>query len=154
MKRREHDTPKKTRFYKAFDERGEKEGLRSISRSENIPRSTAQLWLHQRNILGNAALRRVRPQAKSLGRKEKVLKETYSFLISDLNPVRNKQLDYQVNFLYLNVTPRTIQRGLKRHTNGAERFKQVYINKKLRAINKRIRVKFGKEYQDKTVEDF
>ena len=96
IKRREHDTVEKSRFYQAYDMKSDDEGLRSICKSENIPRSTARDWLRQRTLFGNAAYRKTRALSDNIGRKEQVLKETYQMLVSDSNPVRNRNYEQQI----------------------------------------------------------
>ena len=84
------------------------EGLRSICKSENIPRSTARDWLRQRTLLGNAAYRKTRALLNNIRRKEQVPKETYQMLVSDLNPVRNRNYEQQIQYHRLSIKPRAL----------------------------------------------
>ena len=152
--RREHDTIKKSRFFEAWDNRDEDESLLSICKRKEIPHPTALYWLRQRTILGDIAQRRTRPLSNNLGRKETVPKETYKFLVSNENSVRDQLYDYQIEYHELGVSARTLQRGLKRHTRGAQRFKRAFTRKTLREVNRKKRYKFGKQFEDETVDTF
>ena len=43
---------------------------------------------------------------------------------------------------------------LKQATKGGQKFKMAYVKKKISAINKDLQVKYGREHQDKSIEDF
>ena len=106
--RREHDTVKKSRFFEAYNTQHEEKSLYTICKSQKVAYTTAQRWLHQRVILGDLAHRRTRPLSEKLGRPEIVSPETYKFLVSDENSVRNQLCDFQVEYHQLEVSIRTL----------------------------------------------
>jgi hypothetical protein len=152
IKQREHETVKKTRFYEASDARHTTESLRSICRSIPLPESSGRFLLRQRELLGSLVHRRTRPQSHNLGRPEKISKDIYQKLVSTENPVRNQPYERQIEYHNLSIGKRTLQRGLKRYTKGAQRFKQAYIKKEISPANRAARVEYGKKYQYETVE--
>jgi hypothetical protein len=70
------------------------------------------------------------------------------------NPVRNQLYEAQIEYHKLKVTKRTVQRRLKKCTNGGQRYKQAYVQKEISQKNRRERVKYGQEHKDKSVEDY
>jgi hypothetical protein len=54
----------------------------------------------------------------------------------------------------LPVGKRQLQRKLKEHTNGGQRYKCALIKKTLSAKNRREREAYGREHVDKSMEDF
>jgi hypothetical protein len=70
------------------------------------------------------------------------------------NPVRDQLFEAQIQHHNLNVSTRTLQRSLKRDTNGGQRYKQAYIQKKLSKKNRELRVNYGQEHQDKSIDNF
>ena len=54
----------------------------------------------------------------------------------------------------LHVQPRTLQRRLRQTTNNAQRYKQAYIQKVISKKNRALRVQYGQEHQDKTIDGF
>jgi hypothetical protein len=120
---REYDTVKKTRFYDAYDERFPRESLRSISRSENVPKSSARKLLQQRKLLVSLAYRRTRLQSQNLRPHETVSKDTYRMLVSTSNLVRDQPYEVQIESHNLSIKKRALQTGLKRYIKGGRRFK-------------------------------
>jgi hypothetical protein len=151
---REYDTVQKSRFYRVYDEQFPRKSLRSISRSEHIPESSARKLLHQRKLLGSAVYRRTRPQSHSLGPRERVSHDTYQMLVSTSNPVRDQPYEVQIESHQLPIKKRALQTGLRRHTKGGQRYKQAYIQKTLSARNRATRVDYGQKYQHETVDSF
>ena len=150
----EYDTVKKTRFYDAYDERFPRESLRSISRSENVPESSARKLLQQRKLLGSLVYRKARPQSHNLGRHEIVSEDTYRMLVSTSNPVRDQPYEVQIESHHLPIKKRALQAGLKRNIKGGRRFKQAYIGKEISPTNRAARVKYGEKYQHETIDSF
>ena len=64
--------------------------LRCDGGSEDVVESAIKRLLRQR---GNAAYRKTRALLNNIGRKEQVPKETYQMLVSDSNPVRNRNYE-------------------------------------------------------------
>ena len=150
----EADTIKKSRFFNAYDERIGYDSLRSISKDFDITHPCALKWLWQRNELGSPTYRRTRKRSLRLGRTPKVSKEQCQMLVSpSKNPVRNQLYEAQIEYHKLNASKRTLQRRLKKCTNGGQRYKQAYIQKEITKKNRRKQVKYSLEHEDKSVED-
>jgi hypothetical protein len=70
------------------------------------------------------------------------------------NPVRDQLYEAQIEFHHLPIKAHQLKTRLKQATKGGRRFKQAYVKKKISARNKELRVKYGEEHKDKTVDDF
>ena len=68
------------------------------------------------------------------------------------NPVRDQLYEAQIQYHKLPIKTRALQAGLKRHTNGGQRYKMAYIKKKISPANRQKRITYGLEHQDKTIE--
>lgn len=151
----EADIIKKTAFFHAYDTRQPGKSLAAIARECNTTSPSARRWLRQRTQIGSPVYRHTRKRATRLGRPPKLQESTFKMLVSpSQNPVRDQLYEAQIEYHKLDVHPRTIQRGLKKHTNGGQRYKQAYIQKQISPKNKQQRVQYGKEHQDKMIDDF
>lgn len=142
------DTVKKCRFYGAIDERERGETIKSIAKAQDIPYSTAKRWLHERRIHGDAAYRRTRKLSQRIGRPSKVSDEAIQRLVSPSNPVRRLHYEDQMEFHDIHCHPRTLRKNLVKRANGARRFKAVKV-REISGANKKKRVEYGMEHQDK-----
>jgi hypothetical protein len=70
------------------------------------------------------------------------------------NPVRNQPYDAQIGFHNIPVQRRQLRRKLAEHTNGGRIYKCAFVKKTTSEKNKDERVIYGKEHQDKPMEDF
>jgi hypothetical protein len=70
------------------------------------------------------------------------------------NPVRDQLYEAQIEYHNRPVKRRQLQKKLKEHTKGGQRYKQAYITKEISAKNRTLRTKYGKEHKDKTIHDF
>lgn len=148
-------TPKKSDFYGAWDRRASGETLKSICEATDTTTPTARRWLHQRDILGSPSYRRTRKLSDRLGRGSGISKETCQMLVSpSRNPVRDQDYDAQIAHHNLPVKRRQLQRKLKEHTNGGQRYKQAYVQKKISQKNRGERIHYGVEHQNKTINEF
>jgi CENP-B N-terminal DNA-binding domain len=153
IKRSEHNTVKKARFFNVFDSRDTNESVASISRDCGIPRSTARDWLADRASHGALANRRKRKRSIKVGRPFKISKEQCTTLLDPKsNPVRDQPLEVQIEHHQLEVHPDTLNRALQRETNNAKLYKQAYLQKKISQKNRRERVQYGQEHQLKTID--
>jgi hypothetical protein len=151
----EYDTVKKTRFFNAYDKQSSSSSIRSVAAQYGIADKTARRWLHEREIHGSIAYRRSRKRSIRLGRLPKLSHDTCEMLVSpSRNPVRNQLYEAQIQYHNLNVSKRTVQRRLKRETNGAQRFKQAYIKKTLSVANRVARTRYGEKHQNQSVDNF
>ncbi len=150
----EADTIKRTRFFNAYDDHYTYQSLRSIAADSGTTVSSAHRWLQQRDALGSPAYRRTRKRSSYLGRRSRVSKEQCQMLVSpSRNSVRNQSYEAQIRYHKLGVKKRQLQRRLKACTNGAQMYKQAYIQKEISEKNLKERIKYGQENEDKSVED-
>ena len=155
IERCEYTTTKKMRFFQAYDERHGQESMRSIAASQQVTKTTASRWLHERDQFGSPVYRKTRRLSNKLYHPEKVTKETYKMLVSpSRNPVRNQTYEAQIAFHELPIKRRALVSGLTRHTNKGRRYKQAYVQKVLSRQNLKNRYEYGLQYCDKTIEDF
>ena len=70
------------------------------------------------------------------------------------NPVRDQLYEAQIEYHNLHVSTRTLQRRLKRCTKGGQRYKQAYIQKEISKNNEQLRVGYGLDHLDKTIDSF
>jgi hypothetical protein len=68
----------------------------------------------------------------------------------EYNTIKKAQLAYH----QIDAKPRTLQRRLKKCTNGGQRYKQAYVQKEISLKNRGERVHYGAAHQNKTIEDF
>jgi hypothetical protein len=154
IKRKEADTVKKSRFFEAYDSRTRGEdSLESLATKHGIAKRTAYKWLKKRQIQGSPAYRKTRKLSKRLGRQPKLINDQLQRLLSPSNPVRNQHYEHQIEHFGLSCGIRTLQIALRDRANHARRYKSVRI-KQLSNSNKEKRKKYGKEHQEKTIDDF
>jgi len=143
------------RFFNAWDDREPGASLRAIARDYAPSRATGARWLKQRDELGSPAHRRTRQMSKVLGRRSRISKETCQMLVSpSRNPVRDQLYEAQIEYHNLPVKRRQLQKKLKEHTKGGQRYKQAYVRKEISAKNRTLRTKYGEEHKDKSIHDF
>ena len=154
IKRKKADTVKKSRFFEAYDSqtRGE-DSLESLATKHGIAKRTAYKWLKKRQIQGSPAYRKSRKLSKRLGRQPKLTDEQLQRLLSPSNPVRNQHYEHQIEHFGLSCNIRTLQIALRDRANHARRYKSVQI-KQLSNNNKEKRKEYGKEHQEKTIDNF
>jgi hypothetical protein len=146
------DTIKKSRFYEAWDNYQSSESIHVICITTDTTSPTARRWIHQRDLLGSKGYRRTRKLSDRLGRTSRVSNETCKMLVSpSRNPVRNEPYEVQIEHYGLPIKKRQLQNRLKQLTNGAQRYKQAYVRKRISQTNKEKRVKYGEEHQFKTI---
>jgi hypothetical protein len=75
-------------------------------------------------------------------------------LVSTLNPVCDQPYEVQIKSHNFPIIKRALQPGLKRHTKGGRRFKQVYIGGKISPSSYAARVKYGEKYPHETIDSF
>jgi hypothetical protein len=151
----EADTIKKSRFFNAWDTRETGVTVRSICKKTKTTTPTGRRWLKQRAQLGSPALRRTRKLSDRLGRKSRISEETCKMLVSpSRNPVRDQLYEAQIEYHKLPIRARQLKTRLKQTTKNGRRFKMAYVKKEISGPNKDLRVKYGEEHQNKTVEDF
>lgn len=152
---RDANTIKKTRFYDAYDEHHEHKSMRAICAGEKITEGCGRKWIRQRQELGSAAYRHSRGRSTKLGRPSKVTKSMCKMLVDPTqNPIRNQPYDAQIAYHRIPVKRRQLQRKLKEHTNGGQKYKMAFVKKEISDKNKAERVEYGYEHRDKSVEDY
>lgn len=148
-RRPEADTIRKTRFFHAIDTRRSKT-LKEICEKENVPERTGRYWLHQRSVLGDGANRRTGKYRS--GRRIKVSDHHLNQLLDDHNPVRDQHYECQIEHFNLQVHSRTLRRALISKRN-ARRYK-IAVVKTISEKNKKLRVQYGMEHKNKSIEEF
>ena len=149
------DTIKKARFFNAWDARDTTKPMRSILEATDTTKPTALRRLKQRDELGTPALRRTRKLSDRLGRKSRISDETCKMLVSpSRNPVRDQLYEAQIEYHHLPIKARQLKTRLKQATKGGRRFKMASVKKQISSKNKDLRVKYGQEHKDKSVDDF
>ncbi len=149
-----YDTPKKARFFNAFDNAGPRPILTRICDQQGIHRDTGRRWLAERKEYGPDAVRKSRGRSKILGRKSRVSKKQCQFLVSKENQLCDQLLECQIENHEILVKKRALQTQLKKHTKNAQRYKMGYVRKVISKVNKGLRVDYGHEHKHKTVEGF
>ncbi|KAF2422620.1 hypothetical protein EJ08DRAFT_477472 [Tothia fuscella] len=88
-KRVEYDTPRRLRFFDAFDNKQKGQGVGVIAKMRGIDvvPSTARYWLKQRGKLGANTIRRTRKSSSTLGRKSKVFTADLRWLTDQADPI-------------------------------------------------------------------
>ena len=154
-KRQEYDTPRRVRFYALYDTRQSDEEVKTIATRIGISKATGNRWLRQRQNLGSPAMRRTRKLSTRLGRHQKVPPERIKMLVDpEQNPVRDQRLEAQLAHHHINLGVRQLQRRFAQDTNGAQMYKMAYTKKKLSSVNKRKRIAYAKEHENKTIGNF
>ncbi len=148
------DTPRRVRFFDAYDHRKKDVSLRQFCKEPTIsvPQSTASYWLQQRKQLGSPAIRRTRKLSTNrLGRSQSLTDTFLRFLINPAHLSHNLRYPAIVEAEHLAISAHTLQRSLVTRT-GAKRFKKPRT-KGISARNKTIRIRYGAKYEDCTVDD-
>lgn len=70
------------------------------------------------------------------------------------NPVREQHLDAQINYHKLPIKSRQLTRRLAQCTKKGRKYKMAYVKKKFTQKTRDARVAYGKEDQDRTIDDF
>ena len=82
IRAREYDTPRKSRFFEAFDSQSNSKPFTSICDELDIHRNTGYRWLRERDQIGSPAYRKTRRRSGNLGRKSGISKTKCKFLVS------------------------------------------------------------------------
>jgi hypothetical protein len=149
-------TVTKTRFFDAFDARSPTETLLDVIKQLNFPFSqrTTERWLKKRREAPrNLVHETYHRSGKHHNRLSKVTDVQLDTLLDPKNPVRTQDLQTQIDYYHIPVAKRTIQTNLIRRRRKARRYKMAVVTS-ISKKNKRERVKYGKEHQDKTVPNF
>jgi hypothetical protein len=149
-KRTEADTEKRQRFFTIFDENQGQEEWESICLRSKVTRQTGGRWLKERALGKLNGARRTRKESVRLGRKSKVTKEMCKTLVDPAqNHIRDQHLEAQIKEFKIPVKVRQLQRKLKEHTNGAQKYKQAYTQKKISPKNYDTRYNYGAAHKNK-----
>jgi hypothetical protein len=70
------------------------------------------------------------------------------------NPVRDQLYEAQIEYHHLPIKKRQLQTRLKQSTNKGQRYKQIFIKKKISDKNRILRTKYGEEHKGKPMHDF
>ena len=155
MPRVEHDTPKRCRFYNAFDDKSNGLSLNEICDLPHIKISpkTGRDWLRKRQKLGSAAYRRTRSQGQHLGRPPAIDYSSVNDLTDPDHPLHFEPLQTVSNSYEIPVSNRTLRRHLHQQGEPIRRY-MCRRSSAISAINKTRRVAHGVEHRGKTTRDF
>jgi hypothetical protein len=129
--------------------------MRQICREIGTSEGTGRRWNKERRNLGSIAYRSTRNRSTKLGRPSKVTKSMCKMLVDPAqNPVRDQLYEAQIEYHSLPVKKRQLQRKLKEHTNGGQRYKCAFVKKVVSDKNRKERAEYGEEHIDKSIEDF
>lgn len=152
---KEATTRKRCRFFDALADRGAIESLRSISESVELPESTGRLWKKQLESMGSRAKRRTRSTSGKLGRPSKVTKSMCKKLVDPKqNPLRYQALEAQIEHFNVPVKKRQLQRKLKEHTRGGQKYKCAWVRKVVSRKNRGERQEFGHAHEGHGIHDY
>jgi hypothetical protein len=112
----------------------------------DILASTAQLWVKERERLGEEALRSTRKASSTLVRNPKLSAADLSHLTDQSNPEHKLHYAEKVKLLPEKPSEQTLRRYCS--CIGAKSFQKPYITK-VSNKNKPIRVAYGEEYMRK-----
>jgi hypothetical protein len=143
------DTIRKSRFFHAIDHRSDNVTVKNICEQEGIKPDRGKYWLKQRQRLDDAATRR---KSRS-GRPKKVSTQLMDQMLDHANPVRGQPYPIQLEHFQVNASERTLQRAFAARKPRAGRYKMARI-KPLSQKNQQLRMTYGKEHKDHTVENF
>jgi hypothetical protein len=147
----EANSVKRAQFFDAYDNRDrDNKTTGQIYHEQAVKPRTGRYWRYQRRILGFSALRRTRKQSTKLERPEKVSKAQYQFLVST---VRDHALEEQIAHYKFQCSRRTFQTALRKYTRNAGLYKKAWV-KKFSRKNKKERVQYGYDLQDKTIDSY
>lgn len=150
----ESDTPKKSAFFNAWDNRTPGKSLRSIATRFQVHHSTASNWLNDRELNGSPAFRRQRKRSKKLGRKSRISTDTCEMLVSpSRNPVRDQLLEAQIEYHHLDISRRQLTRRLDECTNRGQRYKMAFSKTEFSESNITQRYNYGVRWEGSTIED-
>jgi hypothetical protein len=100
-------------------------------------------------------MRKTRNLSDKLGAKSKVTKSMCKTLVDPTrNPVRTETYEAQIAYHHIPVGKRQLQRKLKEHTKGGRKYKMAFVKKEVSTKNREERVAYGRDHQDKSMEDF
>ncbi|KAH7317614.1 hypothetical protein BKA65DRAFT_514824 [Rhexocercosporidium sp. MPI-PUGE-AT-0058] len=126
------NTERRMKFFKAYDDNIKVKSFRAICRDKDEKESTARGWITQRRNLSLLANRRTRKLLKRLGKPLKMTPAMCCMLVNlKQNPVRNQLYEAQIEYHYLPIKKRQLQRKLCEHINGGRRYKMAFIKKKV-----------------------
>ena len=150
-----HDTPKRCRFFNAFDDNLADDIIRQICKRSNIDidEATGRRWLKKRDQYGEIAERRTRKLGARLGRPPAC---DYSVVKEITDPQHDLHLESLATVsreLDLGVSERTIRRQLKQQDPSISRLlsqKSSFISNK----NQADRIAYGVENKGKAITGF
>ena len=153
--RHEYNTPAKTRFYNALDQKDASTSFRAFAKRNAPSYTTARRWRDERTLLGSPSYRKARKQSQRIGRPPIIDPSVSRMLVNPAkNPVREQALEAQLKFHDINAHPKTLSKALLRDTRAARKYKQAYVGKKISAANREKRVSYGERHKGKSIAEF
>jgi hypothetical protein len=153
IKRKEHSTNTKYRFFLKYEESAGIASFASICCDVEITTPCGCKWLKNRDVLGDLAWHKTRKLSKKLGAPQHTTKEEIQALVDPTrNPVRNQPLEAQLAFLQINLKLRQARKRLKQDTNGGGIYKAAFVQKEISEKNLKEQTEYRKHWQPYTIE--
>ena len=148
-------TVTKTRFFDAFDARPPTESIQDVVQKLHVPycERTAERWLKKRREAPHGSHEVYHRGGKHHKKPSKIMDTQLDTLLNPKNPVRTQDLQTQLDYHNIPVSKRAIQTNLIKRRHNAKRYKMARVTAISRK-NKQERVEYGKEHQDKIIDDF
>jgi hypothetical protein len=150
-----YKTPKRVAFLNALERGHNLKSIRQICREVDIDEHIGRRWKAQRETLGSKAIRTTRQYSTKLGRPSKVTKAVCKKLVDPAqNPLRDQLYEAQIEYHHLHIGKHQLQRKLKEHTKGGQRYKYAFIKKQISRKNRLARETYEYRHCYKPIEDF
>jgi hypothetical protein len=154
--RKEYTTPRRSRFFLAYDKAIPATSFASICRRAeiDIPPSTGRRWIKERETIGSPAIRRTRRLSSKLGQPRRISSPILSSLLDPKNPLHSCSYAEQAQQLPIehSVQSKTLQQNLSKRLN-ARKYKRPRTPG-IRLANKPIRVRFGNLHKGKSLDRY
>lgn len=150
---KEKDTPTRTRFFHAFDNKENGVGMAKICKRDDIGISPAcgRKWIKQREVLGEKAMKRTRKRSNCLGRRRKLNVQDVQPIADSSHPSHYRAYPEMIEKECWDVTTRTVQRVAHEiHASRRPKGKTKAISKK----NKEIRRSWGESRRSRTIRHY
>lgn len=147
-------TTTRTRFFNAYDRDRNAKTLKRIAFDHGMGESKARAWLKKRDFYGLQAIHRTRRTSTRLGRPSRVSEDACRLLVDPArNPIRTEVWEAQIAHHHIPVGRRQLQRKLKEHTRGGQKYKQAFVSKLTRSQNTAKRIDYAREHVDQSLDE-
>ena len=147
---KDHDSPEKSGFFKALDNRGTKRKY-EVYQDEKVPTATAERWQRERKKKGYKAA--CRTYKYNSGRRSVLSDKDLNTVVNLPSNLRTQPYPAQITHLQLKGVGKTLQRNLRDRTNKGGRYRQQVVEDIAPASKKR-RLEYGKEHEHQPIIGF